>query len=125
MSDLIRREDVLPFLDEHCSMELYPSEWDEVREAIRIIPAANADPEWISVEDRLPETKDPVLCYYLGKDGKHHYSVGYHERYGSYAEAWYVEIEYNCAGYGCERVTHWMPLPEPPKMDAEDAQHGP
>lgn len=69
--------------------------------------------EWISVKDRLPELNIEVLCFNGSK------------RFGAYTLAelvtdslgemgWHVFglHEYD-AGFGC--VTHWMPLPEPPK----------
>lgn len=60
---------------------------------------AKKQPEWISVEDRLPEKKDE-LCLVYRKGGNICLSVHYCEtnHYWSY-----------------DGVTHWMPLPEPPK----------
>ena len=63
--------------------------------------------EWISVNDRLPENSDSVLVF-----GK--YICG-----GSIDMAWcnsvtktfYSEEE----SHLLDNVTHWMPLPEPPK----------
>ena len=55
--------------------------------------------EWISVDERLPETLTTVLVY-----DTHTQSV----RFGQYRitdELWYNG-----------RITHWMPLPEAPKM---------
>lgn len=57
---------------------------------------------WISVKDKLPEDGE-VLCYGHGE-----YLVGsLYELYG----------KYNCEADDTmiENVTHWMPLPEPPK----------
>lgn len=66
---------------------------------------------WISVKDRLPELGDVVL---IAGNGYVHCGV-----YGSkyYANKWY-EVNYD--RYGDEEeiyynVTHWQPLPEPPK----------
>ena len=66
--------------------------------------------EWISVKDRLPERGQAVLCYrgdfrgdmmntyvYLG-------SGNWEDDYGYRGTAEH------------EGITHWMPLPEPPKM---------
>ena len=61
--------------------------------------------EWISVKDRLPE---PEKHYCLVKTtwGAHHIA------YFDYDEnKWF-------SNYGLTlNVTHWMPLPEPPKED--------
>ena len=66
---------------------------------------------WIPVEERLPQNYISVLVYtptaeplpmvheaYIGDDGEWHSSVVY--------------------GVNNEDVTHWMPMPEPPKEDA-------
>ena len=62
--------------------------------------------EWISVDDRLPEAGKLVLCIWERGDDKQNYGFG---RYQAH-DVWYVSNE----GMPC--VTHWMPLPEPPKM---------
>ena len=58
--------------------------------------------EWISVKDRLPEYGDGnVLIAY--KQG------------GIYIDSWDEEYEeWDDAGID-DDITHWMPLPEPPK----------
>lgn len=57
-------------------------------------------PQWTRVEDELPEENKRVIVW-----------GGIHV-----AEAWHFrgEWEYVC---GIIKVTHWMPLPEPPKED--------
>lgn len=57
--------------------------------------------EWTSVEERLPEEFDNVLVY-DGVVTVDHISVG--------GEWWY---------HNHDAVTHWMPLPEPPKKGGE------
>ena len=67
--------------------------------------------EWISVEDRLPETKSNVLVHYV-----HSYS----QDDGCYALG---IVFYNGVRFGLDdtayRITHWMPLPEPPQKERE------
>lgn len=59
--------------------------------------------EWISVEDRLPENKVRVLLF----DNE-----GFGVVSGRLiASVWYLESEKDLNS----NVTHWMPLPEPPK----------
>ena len=65
--------------------------------------------EWISVDDRLPECEGSYIVYT--------------ERGSIYANHFYTEKRF-ASGYvreaqwskrGTVNVTHWMPLPEPPK----------
>ncbi len=55
--------------------------------------------EWISVTDKLPG-KTPTKCLCYSKDG---YMVGSYTNWG-----WMFPCYFG-------KVTHWMPLPEPPK----------
>lgn len=62
--------------------------------------------EWISVNDKLPTTKDDVLMVVDGRIVE----LGW---YGQHSGIWhraYTDVRV-CI------VTHWMPLPEPPKED--------
>lgn len=65
-------------------------------------------PEWISVEERLPEDETEVLTlvkYEWAK--KHYYSL---DAYSHIDGGWVRN----------EGVTHWMPLPEPPEGGDDD-----
>lgn len=74
-------------------------------ESVEIIP------RWIPVSERLPEMDQPCLCY-KETHGKAEYKLGTY--FGAMLSG-------NCAAfksmshYGVIGVTHWMPLPEPPK----------
>jgi hypothetical protein len=69
--------------------------------------------EWISVKDRLPETYDLVLMTNI--ESKHledHWvCAGSMNR----KKVWYNQFQDNNSDCSV-RVTHWMPLPEPPKQ---------
>ena len=62
--------------------------------------------EWISVDDRLPEHGDVVLCFM---------------KFGEQRILQWDNVSSLWLGYGHgddwqkADVTHWMPLPEPPK----------
>lgn len=71
-------------------------------------------PRWISVEERLPETETWVLCWYVDIDGDKWHTVGKLLKGG----IWAVDI-YEMDEPEYYTVTHWMPLPEPPKEDAK------
>lgn len=75
--------------------------------ATRIYNAGYRKQEWISVYERLPETETPVIIF--TKKGT--YYVGYY--YKGAVNPGFTGFYSN----GCKRdATHWMPLPEHPKM---------
>ena len=72
--------------------------------------------QWISVKDRLPENDQLVLVCEdnMTKMSVYHSGIYEHEN-----ETWEI-YEKHCCGqlplyYTNADVTHWMPLPEPPK----------
>ena len=77
--------------------------------------------EWISVDDRLPEDEQEVLVISHGWDGRLVY-IGSHKRVEA-QKSWLTGItnkssEWLLWGWSYLKepmVTHWMPLPEPPK----------
>ena len=72
--------------------------------------AKEATPKWIETISKLPENWTDVLVY--NEDTKE-LSVGYY--YDSLG--WYLQ------NGELMEVTHWMPLPEPPKEVKPDAQN--
>lgn len=56
--------------------------------------------EWITVEDRLPNTYESVLVF----------------RNGRIQKDYRIENGYFNYDYAGNKVTHWMPLPTPPKI---------
>ena len=73
-------------------------------------------PKWISVEDRLPEFNVYVLVYAVGKDDKKEITITSYTNsmYGLGITGWIAPWQYFSYNY---KITHWMPLPEPPKED--------
>lgn len=77
--------------------------------------------EWISVKDRLPEDEQEVLVIAHGWDGRLVY-VGSHKRVEA-QKSWLTGItnessEWSLWGWSYLKepiVTHWMPIPQPPK----------
>ena len=63
--------------------------------------------EWIGVDESLPEPNKLVLCIWEREDDSWNYGFARYQR----ENVWYVSNE------GMPRVTHWMPLPMPPKGD--------
>ena len=54
---------------------------------------------WIDVNDELPEESGVYLCHFSDGD----------------IETFAMENDYSIWGVSDIHVTHWMPLPEPPK----------
>jgi hypothetical protein len=89
-----------------------------------IIETGYRKQKWISVDERLPEIEGDartwgelkirksvrVLCACLQKSGKTFVKEGYCEVWGDSQRA-YWKIPGSI-----DKVTHWMPLPEAPKM---------
>ena len=84
------------------------------------VPTADVQPvdRWISVDDRLPEAveedvngkiafSDMVLVYLVYDNGFTYITVS---QCRTDCKSWLCEIP----SEGC-KVTHWQPLPEPPK----------
>lgn len=70
-------------------------------------------PKWISVEERLPEISDVVLVIASGKPRE---NIELHDAF-LIASFWGDEgwIADGYEEWDAVNVTHWMPLPEPPK----------
>lgn len=69
-----------------------------------------ATSEWISVEERLPDPFVSVLGYCPDEEPLPTVHECYLGGYGQWCSA---------QMYDMEKVTHWMPLPEPPEEGAE------
>lgn len=83
---------------------------DEVDEVIANVPSIEAEPKWISVKERLPEKNDMYLAHLV-----HSYS---HEDKYSCVTVCFFNLNARSKWAIEERVykvTHWMPLPQPPK----------
>ena len=105
MADYIEREALKAVFEEDGHLSAY------VEEMIDSIPAADVRPvKWIPVTERLPETYGEYMvayhpCYW--DSVRDEIKVGLDSFRGktSWAKKKY------------QRVTHWMPLPEPPKEE--------
>lgn len=127
MDDLISRKQVLDIC--HCfpigtyrNEPVYDGSLSAAMDRISDLPAIIPEPQWIPVTERLPDiTKtikarrnvyrksERVLCACLQADGKRLVKEGYMEFFNDYPEPnWIIPGTIHS-------VTHWMPMPEPPK----------
>ena len=83
--------------------------------------------DWISVKDRLSDPDEKVIVYNAENEG-----TFFARRIESNFECWdavtreFVNWRWVPYGYICitlESVTHWMPLPKPPKETYNDEQN--
>lgn len=122
-NDFIKLEDAIALTDQHCFESIYDAEWME--EALRDLPTADvvgkeewdklmflveeankvleSAPKWISVKERLPEKGISVLCACRANI----FCVMKWDGIDWFENPTHVYM----SGF----VTHWMPLPEPPK----------
>ena len=82
------------------TIELYPSEREELADGL--IANGVTVQEWISVADKIPPDQEEVLVLTQSKNGVRNVDKGY----------WAID---HFIHRGRSQVTHWMPLPEPPK----------
>jgi hypothetical protein len=80
--------------------------------AERIYCAGYRKQEWISVDERLPE-KDGRYLVAMKNGGNYHISTRRFKR--TDPPIWWKGHSYGYWARHTGGVTHWMPLPEPPK----------
>ena len=85
---------------------------------IQVERIAELENQWISVDDRLPELEDnSVLVYFTTtsietvhiEDNFKDIPNGFDKEGNQLYTKWYI----------CSGITHWMPLPSPPKEQGE------
>ena len=69
-------------------------------------------PRWIPVTERLPQQQEKVILAIKDETGDTAFSYTYTGWYSGYGYRFVVDDDY------CSWVTHWMPLPEPPKEES-------
>ena len=91
----------------------YQATGGHVRNCKHFATDNNVGSKWIPVSERLPE----VECYTYSTDVLFcEYEEGIHVGYVCFETgAW--KDRYSRDIYADYKVTHWMPLPEPPKED--------
>lgn len=80
---------------------------------MEMILSEMAKPRWIPVTEQLPNPKDLVLvCNEFG---------GVHYGYFESNKQWYTANNWLADAWTVmSNVTHWMPLPEPPKEETNE-----
>jgi hypothetical protein len=91
----------------------YQKEMPKIVEYINYLRSLPVN-RWISVDDKLPIEHGPVLCYARSTTGEGNFRILGTLRNG---EFWFLQVDGTQFSFPnlCLEVTHWMPLPEPPK----------
>lgn len=80
----------------------------------------NEQVEWISCEDKLPGRYETVLIVVLSHNG--YGDPVYYVTIGSYHHVGHKWLSFTGSIHPSERVTHWMPLPNPPELRADEIE---
>lgn len=104
------REKLVELINDCRFMEGYGMDLVE-RQADHLIAHGVTVQEWISVDDRLPEEGEYVLCVLKGFNYGGKIQVCKFVPADKFKDKPYFEHFRN----GFPSVTHWMPLPQPPK----------
>lgn len=92
----------------------------EVIAAVEVAPAVDAEPKWISAEDRLPDKTGKYLVFHHEwSDGAflptyEDYTIRTMQFMNNNKWRYPVCVDKRCEADTHREVTHWMPLPEPP-----------
>ena len=94
---------------------LSPKDWNTrpIEDALnkRIAELETAQ-RWIPVSERLPEDRVTILAAFNNREILTAKYYKYYEGFGSVENYWRIE------GWHSGNVTHWMPLPESPEVQA-------
>ena len=99
-------------------LEIQACRWDSDQDRERAedlvlgMPTLTPPNEWVSVEERLPENGQIVLFHQ--KDG-FIYCAEYFVGKELMSPGWFIDND--C--WDAKEVTHWMPLPAPPKKERD------
>ena len=108
------------------NIELYRSDVESI--ADHLIENGVVVPQWTSVKDRLPETNGKYLCAEYSKTFKKQYlnvsrfardlyKVDKHDFCDEKGKSGFYGYSSEWGYFKESDITHWMPLPEPPKAE--------
>ena len=82
-----------------------------------LIPEEAQQMRWIPVEERLPEENVTVLAFNADPHAEK-YVLARYRAVVHFGYCWcQFDQEYDSWCASCWKVTHWMPLPQPPKEE--------
>ena len=87
----------------------YQAAKDQLADVGKVIP------QWISVKERLPEINKGFIGFAENKEVCNCYRYPDHSEDGR--PVFYAQTKTGLLICGLESISHWMPLPEPPKEE--------
>ncbi len=87
----------------------YQAAKDQLADADKVMP------QWISVKDRLPEINQQFIAFVENKEVCN--CSRYQNRSSDNSPSFYASTKTGLLICGLESISHWMPLPEPPKEE--------
>ena len=112
MAEYVTKEQVIDWYRSYGQTD-EPIPFETLVSDLRDMKAADVVPvqEWVSIDDRLPEEGEYVLCSLKGFNYGGNIQVCKFVPADKFKDKPYFEHFRN----GFPSVTHWMPLPQPPK----------
>lgn len=91
----------------------YTTAADEVHD----FPSEDVQPvnPWISVDDRLPEIDERVFVYIPKPDNHNNIEIAYISKGNDDYPYWVLRDKSQFYSTRFHYISHWLPLPEPPK----------
>lgn len=126
-ADALKKEWSLGDKCEECPQNAWKCQFEQNLTQMDICQMLDDAPtvgEWISVEDRLPENEKVVICY-TPCDG--YMFVGFYRTSKSKSyewSSWQIITAMRSTKTITKKVTHWMPLPEPPEEVNDERTQG-
>lgn len=89
----------------------------EMLDEIEALPSADVQPvdRWISVDDRLPNIGERVFVYIPRPDNHYNIEIAYISEGNDDYPYWVLGDKSQFYSTRFHYISHWMPLPEPPK----------
>lgn len=84
--------------------------------ALKALPSAQPEQRWISVNERLPDEGERVLCTHTGRLNPNRQVIEHIYQNGKFILGWDMDMNPSSPTFGQRYmgdVVAWMPLPEP------------
>ena len=113
--EYIRYENESAYWTKHAFLAGYKAAQDQFRSTTGEAGDKLTPTDWISVKDRLPEINQQFIAFVENKEVCN--CCRYQNRSSDNSPTFYASTKTGLLICGLESISHWMPLPEPPKEE--------